>query len=168
MKIKPYVFSIFLLSFAIQTFAAPATPQQIEQLIKVEHWDQFKPALLKQSMPNMKAATEELMLDQMQQARHQISAEQQALIIQVSDIIINDMIENVDEKTFLNNIHAAYQSFNKDQADALLKVYQKPHMKDAGKNIPVMIAHMIDVSTNDFNQLISSAEIQNIIQDAQK
>lgn len=169
MKIKPYVFSIFLFGLSFQTFAAPATTQQIEQLVKLEHWDQFKPALLKQSMPNMKAATEELMLEQIQQSNPQpITADQQVLIIQISDIMINDMIERVDEQTFLNNIRAAYQTLSKAQAAALLNVYKKPHMQNAGKNIPVMIAHMVDASTNDFNKLISLTEIQDIIRENQQ
>lgn len=167
MTIKPLIASIFLLSLSFQTFAAPASSQQIDQLIKLEHWEQFKPALLKQGMPNMKSATEELMFDQFQQ-KQSLSAEQQALIIQISDIMINDMIEQVDEKKFLANIRAAYQTLNQEQVQALLEFYQQPNMQNAGQNIPVIIAHVVDASSNDFNQLVGLEDIQNIIRENQK
>lgn len=167
MTINPLLFSLLTLSFSFHTFAASATPQQIEQLIKIEHWDQFKSALLKQSMPNMKSATEELILEQLQQ-NQPISAEQQALIIQVSDIMINDMIEQVDEKKFLANIRSAYQSLSQEQAQALLHVYKQPDMQNAGQNIPMMIAKIVDTSSNDFNEIIHLDEIQSIIRENPK
>ena len=167
MTIKPYLYSLFILSFSFHTFAASATQQQIDQLIKIEHWDQFKPALLKQSMPNMKSATEELMFDQLQY-KQALSAEQQALIIQISDIMINDMIEQVDEKVFLTNIRTAYQTLSQEQAQALINVYQQPNMQNAGQNVPIMIAKIVDTSSNDFNKIINLEDIQNIIRENQK
>lgn len=167
MKIKSYIFSIFLLSFSFQTFAASATSQQIDQLIKLEYWNQFKPALLKQSMPNMKSATEELMFDQLQY-RQALSAEKQALIIQISDIMINDMIEQVDEKVLLSNIRAAYQALSQEQAQALINVYQQPNMQNAGQNTPIIIAKIVDASSNDFNKLVNLDDIQSIIRENQK
>ncbi len=96
-----------------------------------------------------------------------ISAQHQVSLTKITDIVINDMIEQIDEKKINRNIKNAYKELSQEQAAALIELYQQPSMKNIGKKIPTSFAYSIDSSTNDFIELIQSEIIQNTIREIQ-
>lgn len=166
MKIKNYILPLFLSFSSLHTFAAPATDQQADTLIKIEHWNQLKPALAANGLPKFKSTTEAALIEQMGLPKP-ISAHNQVTIMQITDIVVNDLVDQIDEKALMNNAKHLYKQLSHEQADALIQLYQKPTMKDAGKKLPQTLAYTIDVSADDFNQLIQSQKVQEFIKETQ-
>lgn len=163
MTIKNYLIALLFITFSLETFAAPATAQQVEQLVKIEHWDELKPALVNQGLPNFKAFIEQSMI-QLLKIPQPISAHHQVFIMQITDLVVNDAIEQIDEKNLIKNMSKAYQNLSTEQAAALLQLYQQPMMQNAAKKSPVAMAYNIDNGIQDFLELIDSDQIKTAIQ----
>lgn len=166
MKIKKYICPLVLGFISFQAYAAPSTNQQVEKIIEIEHWSQLKSALITNGLPNLKSITEDTLITELEIPRP-ISAQHQVSLTKITDILINDMIEQIDEKKINRNIKNAYKELSQEQAAALIELYQQPSMKNIGKKIPISFAYSIDSSTNDFIELIQSEIIQNTIREIQ-
>jgi hypothetical protein len=166
MKIKKYILPLFFSIYSLQTFAAPATDHQVETLIKIENWNKLKPALAANGLPNLKSATKDALIEQFGLAKP-ISAQNQEKFTEITDIVMNDLINQIDEKELINNVKHMYKQLSQEQVNAIIELYQKPSMKDAGKKFPQSLAYTIDISSNDFNQLIQSKEVQAFVKETQ-
>lgn len=161
------IIPLLLLFLSFETFAAPATNKQIDQIIEIENWRNLKSELLLHGLPKIKDMTEANMVNQFRVPRP-ISADQQIFFLELSDIFINDMIEQIDEKQLFKNLHQAYQSLSVEQIDSLIEMYSHPQMRQAGKKSPLVVAKSLDQSVDIMNHLIGLDEIKKIAKESQK
>lgn len=153
--------SILLCSTSL--FAVPATDQQVEQILKIEQWDQLKKAIIQNGLPNLKSMIESSFISS-SQIPQPISADQQVLIKQISDIMVNDSINQIDETKLLNNVRKAYKNLTQEQAQAYIEFYQKDGMQLAGRKAPQIIVYGLNSGTDSLSDILNSPEIKKAIQ----
>lgn len=162
MTIKPTkILILFFFFLSIESFAAPEKNKQIDQIIEIENWKNFKSELLQHGMPKLKDITEANIMNTFHISRP-ITADQQIFLMELSDIIINDMIEQIDDKQLLKNVNQSYQSLTQEQINSLIELYSNPKMQQVGKKIPLMLAKTLDQTSELFNNILNSEEIKKI------
>lgn len=161
------IITLLLLFLGVEIFAAPATNKQIDQIIEIENWRNLKSELQLYGMPKIKDMTEANIINQFGLTRP-ISADQQIFFLELSDILINDMIVQIDEKQLLKNLHQTYQSLSYEQISALIETYSHPQMRQAGQKLPLVMAKTLDQSVDILNYLIGLDEIKKIAKESQK
>lgn len=160
------IITLFFLILSFETFAAPATNKQIDQIIEIENWRNLKSELLLHGIPKIKDMTEANMINQFGVQRP-ISADQQIFFLELSDILINDMIEQIDEKKLFKNLHQTYQSLSEEQIASMIKIHSHPQMQQVGKKLPLILAKSLDQSVDILNHLIGLEEIKKIAKESQ-
>lgn len=152
---------------SFQTYAQPASKEQIQKIIEIEHWNELKTALTQNGLTHLKNSTEQALTQQMQ-IPQPVSAKEKKLIKQMTDIIIDDLIAQIDQNRVEKNITQAYQHLTDEQAHALIQLYTQPNMIDVGKKFPATIAYTLDGSIQDFMNLVESKQIKSVVKELKK
>lgn len=144
-------------------FAAQATDQQVEKIIELEHWTHLKEAVIQNGLPNLKNLIEDSFI-QNTGIPQPISAHEQIIIMQISDIIVNDTISQIDEKKLLTNVRRAYKNLTQEQAKAVINLYQSNDMRNAGEKAPQIIAYGTNLGLNTLSDILNSPEVKKAVQ----
>ncbi len=163
------LFAIGILSLGLSSYshAKPATEKQIQQLIEQENWANIKSLYQQQPLTKSKEVLEKSLALQLS-PNTKISANQQALIMQMADIIINDAIEHIDTERVQHELSKAFSHYSYEQAQAILKMYQHPEVKKNLNNTPSLYIDALDLYTDDFQELLQSENIQKFIMEQQQ
>lgn len=167
MTIKNKIALLILSLSSFQVMASPATDQQVQELVQLENWNQLKSALIKNGLPTFKSSVEDSLIEHLQ-IPQPISAQNQLMIMQISDITVNDTVDQINEAKLIQDISQAYKRLSSEEIAALIELYKKPNMQNAAKKSPILIAQSIDQATEDFTQLLHSNEIINTVKKLEK
>jgi uncharacterized protein len=153
---KLLICSVFILP-TVAAYAAPATSQQIAQLMKVSNVEQITQDTLKQLKPAFQQQADISVKAYLQ--KDQLNEQEQQVANEFANKMYQYAIESADFKILQPRIEKVYaEVFTSQEIQAQINFYSSAEGQSILKKTPLLAQKMVEITNGQLMQSMTSAE----------